>query len=277
MPEIAIEPRPGDTVGPYRITRVIGRGRMGVVFEGVEDGGEPVAIKVVTTELSQDEVFVRRFKREVEAAQRISHPNVVPVLASGDENGLPYLVQQLIPGGSLHDRIAATGKLDLATTVRLLRGPAEGIDALHAGGLVHRDIKPANILLDGDRAYVTDFGLAKDSQASNLTRPGQALGSLDYMAPEQIRGEDVSAATDIYALGCVVQECLLGQPPFGGRPSMRVLFAHLQEPPPDLSEQRGDVAAAAARAINRALEKEPEDRPASASGYIQAVAKAAGL
>jgi serine/threonine-protein kinase len=97
------------------------------------------------------------------------------------------------------------------------------------------------------------------------------------MAPEQIRGEDVSAATDIYALGCVVQECLLGAPPFGGRPSMRVLFAHLQEPPPDLSEQRRDVPAAAARAINRALEKEPEDRPASASGYIQAIAKAAGL
>jgi serine/threonine-protein kinase len=277
MPEIAIEPRPGDSVGPYRITRFIGRGRMGVVFEGVEDGGEPVAVKVVTTELSQDEVFVRRFKREVAAAQKISHPNVVPVLASGDENGLPYLVQKLIPGGSLHDRIAGAGRLDLATTVRLLRGPAEGIDALHAGGLVHRDIKPANILLDGDTAFVTDFGLAKDSQASNLTRPGQALGSLDYMAPEQIRGEEVSAATDIYALGCVVQECLLGAPPFGGRPSMRVLFAHLQEPPPDLSEQRRDVPAAAARAINRALEKEPEDRPTSASGYIQAIAKAAGL
>src|SRR3954447_19156225 len=276
MPEIAIEPRPGDNVGPYRITRVIGRGRMGVVFEGVADGGEPVAVKVVTTELSQDEVFVRRFKREVAAAQKISHANVVPVLDAGDEGGLPYLVQQLIPGGSLHDRIA-TGRLDLATTVRLLKGPAEGIDALHASGLVHRDIKPANIMLDGDVAYVTDFGLAKDSQASNLTPPGQALGSLDYMAPEQIRGEDVSAATDIYALGCVVQECLLGQPPFGGRPSMRVLFAHLQEPPPDLSETRRDVAAAAARALNRALEKEPEDRPATAAGYIQSIVKAAGL
>src|SRR5690348_9188683 len=277
MPEIAIEPRPGDSVGPYRITRFIGRGRMGVVFEGVEDGGEPVAVKVVTTELSQDEVFVRRFKREVAAAQKIAHPNVVPVLASGDENGLPYLVQRLIPGGSLHDRIAGSGRLDLATTVRLLRGPAEGIDALHAGGLVHRDIKPANILLDGDTAYVTDFGLAKDSQASNLTRPGQALGSLDYMAPEQIRGEDVSAATDIYALGCVVHECLTGTPPFGGRPSMRVLFAHLQEAPPDVSEARSDINAATAKAINRALEKEPEDRPASAIGYIKAVAKAAGI
>jgi serine/threonine-protein kinase len=140
---------------------------------------------------------------------------------------------------------------------------------------VHRDIKPANILLDGDRAYVSDFGLAKDSQASNLTRPGQALGSLDYMAPEQIRGEDVSPATDIYALGCVVIECLTGAPPFGGRPSMRVLFAHLQDPPPDLTELRPDIPAAAARAVSRALEKEPEERPASAAAYVQSIARAA--
>jgi serine/threonine protein kinase len=149
---------------------------MGVVFEGVADGGEPVAIKVVTTELSQDEVFVRRFQREVAAAQKISHPHVVPVLGAGEEGGLPYLVQALIAGGSLHDRLVKDGTLDLATTIRMLRGPAEGIDALHASGLVHRDIKPGNILLDGETAYVTDFGLAKDSQASNLTRPGQALG-----------------------------------------------------------------------------------------------------
>jgi serine/threonine protein kinase len=277
MPEIAIEPRPGDSVGPYRITRTIGRGRMGVVFEGVAEGGEPVAIKVVTTELSQDEVFVRRFRREVEAAQRISHPNVVPVLASGEEHGLPYLVQQLIPGGSLAERITKAGRLDVATTVKLLTGPAAGIDALHGSGLVHRDIKPANILLDGDVAYVSDFGLAKDSQASNLTRPGQALGSLDYMAPEQIRGEDVSAATDLYALGCVFIECLTGTPPFGGRPSMRVLFAHLQEPPPDISELRKDISAATSKAVNRALEKEAEDRPASAGGYVESIAKAAGF
>ena len=277
MPEIALEPRPGDSVGPYRIERTIGRGRMGIVFEGVADGGEPVAVKVVTTELSQDEVFVRRFQREVAAAQKIQHPHVVPVLDAGESGGLPYLVQQLIPGGSLQERVEAAGKLDLPTTVRLLLGPAEGIDALHASGLVHRDIKPANILLDGDRAYVTDFGLAKDSQASNLTRPGQALGSLDYMAPEQIRGEDVSAATDIYALGCVIHECLTGTPPFGGRPSMRVLFAHLQEAPPDLAEARPDIDAATVKAINRALDKEPDDRPSSAAGYIKAVARAAGI
>jgi serine/threonine protein kinase len=277
MPEIALEPRPGDSLGPYRITRVIGRGRMGIVFEGTADGEDPVALKVVTTELSQDDVFVRRFRREVQAAQKITHPNVVPVLAHGEEGGLPYLVQRLIPGGSLADRIAVRGKLDLGYTVKLLADAAAGIDALHAAGLVHRDIKPANILLEGDTPYVSDFGLAKDSQASNLTRPGQALGSLDYMSPEQIRGEDVSPATDVYALGCVMWECLTGAPPFGGRPSMRVLFAHLQEPPPDLTTILPEVSAATARAVTRALEKEPEERPGGAAEYVSGVARAAGV
>jgi serine/threonine protein kinase len=277
MPEIALEPRPGDSLGPYRITRVIGRGRMGIVFEGAADGEDPVALKVVTTELSQDDVFVRRFRREVQAAQKITHPNVVPVLAHGEEGGLPYLVQRLIPGGSLADRVAVRGRLELPYTVELLGAAGAGIDALHAAGLVHRDIKPANILLDGDIPYVSDFGLAKDSQASNLTRPGQALGSLDYMSPEQIRGEDVSPATDVYALGCVMWECLTGAPPFGGRPSMRVLFAHLQEAPPDLTTLRPEINAATARAVTRALEKEPEDRPHSAADYVTGVARAAGL
>ena len=277
MPEIALEPRPGDSLGPYRITRVIGRGRMGIVFEGTEDGGEPVALKVVTTELSQDEVFLRRFRREVKAAQKIEHPNVVPVLDDGVEGGLPYLVQRLIPGGSLADRVEKSGPLPLEEAVRLLAGAAAGIDALHGAGLVHRDIKGANILLEGETPYVSDFGLAKDSQASNLTRPGQALGSLDYMSPEQIRGEDVSPATDVYALGCVMFEVLTGTPPFGGRPSMRVLFAHLQEPPPDLSASRNDISPPVARAISRALEKEPEDRPSSATEYITGIARAAGI
>jgi serine/threonine protein kinase len=277
MPEIALEPRPGDSLGPYRITRVIGRGRMGIVFEGTADGEDPVALKVVSTELSQDEVFLRRFRREVSAAQKIDHPNVVPVLAHGEEGGLPYLVQRLIPGGSLADRLAVRGQLELPYAVELLRAAADGIDSLHAAGLVHRDIKPANILLEGDTPYVSDFGLAKDSQASNLTRPGQALGSLDYMSPEQIRGEDVSPATDVYALGCVMWECLTGAPPFGGRPSMRVLFAHLQEAPPDLSAVLPEINAATARAVTRALEKEPEDRPAGAAEYVMGVARAAGL
>jgi serine/threonine protein kinase len=277
MPEIALEPRPGDSLGPYRITRVIGRGRMGIVFEGAADGQEPVAVKVVTTELSQDDVFLRRFRREVRAAEKISHPNVVPVLDHGEEGGLPYLVQRLIPGGSLADRIAVRGRLELAYTVELLAAAAEGIDALHAAGLVHRDIKPANILLDGDTPYVSDFGLAKDSQASNLTRPGQALGSLDYMAPEQIRGEEVTPATDVYALGCVMFECLCGDPPFADRQGMQVLWAHLRDEPPDPCTGRNDVPEGLTWAVSRALEKDPANRPATATAYARMVQVAAGV
>jgi serine/threonine protein kinase len=244
---------------------------MGIVFEGVADGGSPVAVKVVTTELSQDEVFVRRFQREVAAAQKIQHPHVVPVLDAGESGGLPYLVQELIPGGSLHERIESAGQLDLATTVRLLAGPAEGIDALHGSGLVHRDIKPANILLDGDRAYVTDFGLAKDSQASNLTRPGQALGSLDYMAPEQIRAEEVGPQTDVYGLACVLYTALSGSAPFAAKTGMGVLWAHIQEDPPPLP---ASVPPAMAWAVLAGLAKEPGDRPPTTVEYAAAISSA---
>lgn len=277
MSQAPTEPRPGDTVGPYRIAEAIGRGRMGVVFKATTGDGDPVAIKMITSELSQDDVFLRRFEREARSAERIEHPNVVPVLARGTHEGLPYLVQRLIGGGSLADRIERTGPLGLAETLRLATGTAAGVDALHAAGVVHRDLKPANVLLDaGGTPHITDFGLAKDGQDSDLTRPGQALGSLDYMSPEQIRGEQVSPASDVYSFGCVLWECLTGRPPFGGRPSMRVLFAHLQEEPPDLAAQAPGVSSAAARAIARALEKEPEQRPGSASGYVHAVTLAAG-
>jgi serine/threonine-protein kinase len=160
--------------------------------------------------------------------------------------------------------------------LRIGRQVAGGLDAAHARGLIHRDVKPANILLDGNgTAYITDFGLAKDTQGSMLTLPGQALGSMDYMAPEQIRGEQVTAATDIYALGCVVYECMCGRPPFADRQGMRVLWAHLQDEPSDLTVHRPDLSPAFARAVNRALAKDPADRPARAGDYARMLAEAA--
>jgi serine/threonine-protein kinase len=145
--------------------------------------------------------------------------------------------------------------------------------------MVHRDVKPANILLDGgDRtAYITDFGLAKDTQGSMLTLPGQALGSMDYMAPEQIRGEPVTAATDIYALGCCVYESLCGQPPFADIQGMRVLWAHLQDPPRDPATLREDLTPEVTQALLQAMEKDPEKRPASAGEYVRLLAQAAGV
>jgi serine/threonine protein kinase len=270
------EPAIGETVGPYRLVDAIGRGRMGLVFEAVAEDGQPVALKVVTNALAQQEVFLRRFEREQRTAQHVSHPNVAEVLDYGDHGGLPYLVQRLVPGGSLADRIRESAPLELARTVVLAGGIAAGIDALHASGLIHRDIEPSNILLDGDDVpLVSDFGLCKVRDDRKLTLPGQALGTPHYMAPEQIRGDDAVPESDVYALGCVVWECLTGKPPFGTLAGMRVLFAHLHDPPPDLQQQRPDIPSPVVRAINRALEKDPAARPPSATAYVQGIERAA--
>jgi serine/threonine-protein kinase len=144
--------------------------------------------------------------------------------------------------------------------------------------MVHRDVKPGNILLDhAGSAYITDFGLAKDSQGSVLTLPGQALGSMDYMAPEQIRGEQVTAATDVYALGCVMFECIEGRPPFADRQGMRVLWAHLQDEPPDPSAGRNDLPPGFCETLKSALRKDPAERPESGTEYARSLSLVAGI
>jgi serine/threonine protein kinase len=272
----AAEPQPGESVGPYRIESMIGEGGMGRVYRAVGPDGEVVALKVVKAELAKDDVFRRRFEREAGTAARVAHSNVVPVLATGEHEGVPYMAQQFITGGSLEDKIKRETRLSLGATVDICTQVADGLDALHAEGLIHRDVKPGNILLDGEgKAYITDFGLMKDREASVLTRPGQALGSMDYMAPEQIRGEEVTAQSDVYALGCVMIECLSGQPPFADRQGMRILWAHLQEDPPDPAAGRDDIPPDVGWAITRALEKEPEKRPPTATAYAHMVRIAA--
>jgi serine/threonine-protein kinase len=250
---------------------------MGRVYRARAADGQEVALKLVKADLASDTVFRKRFAREADIAQRIEHPHVVPVLDVGEHDGIPYLAQRLIGGGSLDDRLGREGELDLDFTLRVCEQVASGLDALHAGGLFHRDVKPANILLDEqETAYITDFGLAKDSQGSLLTRPGQTLGSLDYMAPEQIRGEGISAASDVYALGCVMYECVTGKPPFADRQGMRVLWAHLQDEPPDATAQRPELPPGFAAELRRALDKEPASRQASASELARNLAAARG-
>ena len=176
----------------------------------------------------------------------------------------------------LEHRIQRDGRLELEFALDVCTQVAEGLDAMHAEGLVHRDLKPGNILLDEDeKAYIADFGLMKDREASVLTRPGQALGSMDYMAPEQIRGEEVTAQSDVYALGCVMCEALSGKPPFADRQGMRILWAHLQEDPPDPCADRPDIPADVSWALLRALEKEPEKRPPTATAFAHGVRIAA--
>jgi serine/threonine-protein kinase len=267
---------PGAMVGPYRVEEMVGEGGMGVVYRATAPDGQIVALKLVKGEIAKDDVFRRRFDREARTAARVGHPNVVPVVDTGEHEGIPWMAQQFITGGSLETRIANHGPLPLPFALDVCTQVADGLDAMHSHGLIHRDVKPGNILLDeSDKAYITDFGLMKDREASVLTRPGQALGSMDYMAPEQIRGEEVTARSDVYSLGCVMCECLSGKPPFADRDGMRILWAHLQEEPPDPLAGRDDVPADVSWAILRALEKEPPMRPPTATAYAHMVRIAA--
>ena len=275
---LADDDRVGTRFGDYRIDALLGVGGMGQVYRATASDGKEVALKVVKEDLARDETFRRRFAREARIAQTVRNPHVVPVLDTGEQDGLPYLTQQLIDGISLDQKLKAEGRLDVATTIGICVQVADGLNALWQAGMVHRDIKPGNILLDrAGTAYITDFGLAKDSQGSVLTMPGQALGSMDYMAPEQIRGEQVTGATDVYSLGCVMFECLQGRPPFADRQGMRVLWAHLQDEPPDPFAERPEISSAFTAALKAALRKEPAERPASSVDYARSLSQAAGI
>ncbi len=273
----APDPLIGVTVGRYRIESLLEVGGMGRVYRAIGAEGELVALKLVRSDLAEDSIFRKRFEREAMIAQQVKNPHVVPVLDTGEHEGVPYLSQRFIEGGSLEQKLKRESRLDVPTTLKLCAEVADGLDALFAGGMVHRDVKPANVLLDLDgTALITDFGLAKDSEGTNLTRPGQALGSLDYMSPEQIRGEAVSAATDVYALGCVICQCLSGTPPFADRKGMRILWAQLQDEPPDPCAEVPDAPPALGAAVLRALAKAPAERPQSAGEYARLLHEAVG-
>jgi serine/threonine-protein kinase len=276
----ADEPDPmlGAEVGPYRIESLLGLGGMGRVYRASDGGGVPVALKLVRSDLASDSVFRQRFEREARIATQVVNPHVVPVLDTGEHDGVPYLAQRYIGGGSLAERLATAGRLGLEETLTIGAQVAAGLAALVEAGLVHRDVKPDNVLLDEDgTAYITDFGLAKDSQSPALTRPGQALGSPHYMAPEQIRGEEVSSRTDVYSLGCVLYECATGAPPFAGQRGMRVMWAQLTDIPADPVTAAPDLPAAFGPALLAGLAKEPEERPESAPTYVRSLCTAAGL
>jgi serine/threonine protein kinase len=270
------ELQPGQTFGPYTVESTLGVGGMGRVFKAAGPDGV-VALKLVKEDIARDQTFRKRFAREASIAQRVVHEHLVPVLDTGEVEGIPYLTQRYIDGGSLSDLIEREGKLPPPDAVRLLGQVAGALDELHSQHLFHRDIKPANILVDPNRdAFLTDFGLAKDSQGSLLTRPGQTVGSLDYMAPEQIHGAEVTAQTDVYALACVAFECLTGAPPYADRQGMRVLWAHLQDEPPSPLEKEPNLPPALGDAVLTGLAKDAAERPASASAYVEGLRSASG-
>jgi serine/threonine protein kinase len=268
---------PGDTVGGYRIESEIAAGGMGRVYAATAPDGQEVALKLVKGSLADDPVFRRRFEREARSASRVSHPNVVPVLDSGVHDGVPYMVQRLVPGRSLEQEIDAEGPLPLETAVKVARQIADALEAIHAEEIVHRDLKPANVMLDEQgKVHITDFGLARHTDDSLLTMPGQSVGSMDYMAPEQIRGQEISAVTDVYAFGCLMYTCVAGKPPFADRHGVKILWAHLQDEPANPSAERDDLPEGFGEVVLSAMAKEPDERPQSASEYAREIEKAGG-
>jgi YVTN family beta-propeller protein len=255
---------------------------MGVVYKATHLAlDHVVALKVISPALAQDERFRRRFAEESRIAVSIRHPNVVAIHHAGEEDGLLFVTMDLIDGTDLRVLMHQEGRMSPDRAATVIAEVAAALDAAHARGLVHRDIKPGNILIEGDpedggpvdRVYLTDFGLARLVEATTgVTATGAFVGTLDYVAPEQIRGERVDARADVYALGCVLFELLTGNPPFAARDDkVAKMYAHLQEEPPRLRVLRPELPGELDLAMARALDKDPEKRFPSAGDFARAV------
>jgi hypothetical protein len=279
-PGHGIELFEGDEFAGYRVERRLGRGGMGMLYLALEPGLERhVALKLIAPEASADEVFARRFAEESKIAASIEHPNVVPIYAAGKENGVPYIAMRYVAGADLARRLAREERLEPPVATELVAQVANGLDAIHAAGLVHRDVKPANVLLSGaeggEHAYITDFGVARNvATESGLTQTGRFVGTLDYVAPEQISGDAVDARADVYALGCLFFKLLTGEVPFPKEGEAARLFAHLNDPPPAPSLYVPEVSMALDDVVVRAMSKSPDDRYPSA-GDLGRAAQAA--
>ena len=232
----------GSVVAGFRVLSLIGAGAMGSVYRAEDTRtGEQVALKVLAPELAEDERFRRRFTRESALAAALDHPHIVRIVSSGEADGLLFLAMSYIEGSDLREVLQREGRLDPERALELVAQAASGLDSAHRAGLVHRDVKPGNILIglgpDGEHAYVCDFGLARHaSSVSSLTGDRGFVGTIDYISPEQIEGRTVDQRADVYSLGCVLFECLTGARPFERESELSVVFAHLNERPPRISE-----------------------------------------
>jgi DNA-binding beta-propeller fold protein YncE/predicted Ser/Thr protein kinase len=255
------EPSIGSTLGGYRIESLIARGGMGVVYRATQLALErPVALKVIAHQLADDEKFRSRFLSESRLAARLEHPAVVPVYDAREDDGELIVAMRLIEGGDLRRLIDREGPLEPERAVHLLSQIAEALDAAHAAGIVHRDVKPHNILIEGERAYLSDFGLAKAYAETGPGSGASIVGTVEYMAPEQWRGERVGPPADVYALGCVLYEALTGIVPYARKE---------EDTEPEIP--RGIDAV-----IERAVAKDPAERYASAGALIVAAAEREG-
>src|SRR3954451_5871549 len=268
---------PGDVFAGHRIEDVAGRGGMGVVYRALQLAlDRTVALKLITPALAGDPAFRARFVRESRAAASIEHPNVIPIFSAGDEQDVLYISMRFVDGEDLRALLRREGALEPRRAARIVAQIGAALDAAHERGLVHRDVKPANVLLTpADHAYLTDFGLIKrvGEGATQVSRPGGWVGTLGYVAPEQIRGARVDARSDVYALGAVLYHALTGGPPFSADSDEAMLWSHLHDEPPSVSD---GMPVAFDPVIRRALAKDPGDRYPSAGDLGRAALAAAG-
>jgi serine/threonine-protein kinase len=271
------ELRLGDTLGRYRLEGSLGAGAMGVVFRATTiDTGETVAVKVLRTELGQSDSYKRRLAREARVASDVRHPHLVSVFETGSIDDVHYVVMEYVDGASLTERLLSSEPVSVKEALAVGVDVASGLGALHERDIVHRDVKPSNVLLSGDRgAVLSDFGVAKGRAFTQLTRSGEVLGTVSYMAPEVIGGAAADARSDVYSLGCLIFECLGGEPPFGRGGGVRVGLAHLHDPPPDLRDWRPDLSPTLAATVSSALAKDPSERPSSPRAYVTMLGVAA--
>jgi predicted Ser/Thr protein kinase len=279
------DPRVGSDLGPYRIESVIGRGGMGVVYLATHAGlDRKVALKLLAPDFADDEAFRARFLRESRMAAAIDHPNIIPIYEAGEVDGVYFLAMRYVAGTDLETRLRA-GPLEPREAVRLLGAVASALDAAHEQGLIHRDVKPANVLVatgkgveKADHAYLTDFGLTKHrGSQSGLTEASAFIGTLDYIAPEQIEGKPVDGRTDQYGLACVAFECLAGRVPYVRDTDIAIAMAHLRDAPPSALELRPDLPADVDAVLARGMAKRPDDRYPSCEAFVVALRGALGV
>src|SRR5919109_960532 len=273
---MAVAPRIGTEFAGYRIEALLGRGGMSVVYraENIRLGNK-VALKLLSEELADDESFRERFVRESRTAATLNHPNIVTIYDAGDSEGLLYIAMRLVDG-DLKAHLRREGPLAPDHALAIAAQVGSALDAAHARSLLHRDVKPANIRLEPGEpgappiAYLADFGLTKHLESrSGITASGQFVGTIDYMSPEQIEGRDVDGRTDIYSLGCVLFECLTSATPFRRETEVAVLWAHMREDPPAVTELRPELPGAVDLVVARAVAKDPANRYTTARELVE--------
>ena len=272
----------------YRIEELISEGGMGAVYRGTHVlMDKTVAVKVLRPSLAADDTIVARFSREAKAASRIAHPHALSVTDFGEsENGVVFLVMEYLSGKTLKNEIRSVGPMPLSRIVEIIRQVGSALDAAHAEGVIHRDLKSDNIMLvnsnGADWAKVLDFGIAKirervGSYDPGITAPNLIVGTPQYMSPEQCsQSSELDSRSDIYSLGVILYEMLIGHVPFTGESPTAIMMKHLQQAPPSVLEERDDLPASVARVVAKALAKRPEDRYQSAGELVEALTDAAG-